>query len=218
MKLILAVAMLFTAFGVNAQTEKGKMLAGGNLGFNFGTSKVTFVPDSGDKSSSNGPKTTAFSFTPNIGYFFIDNLAGGLKLNLSSYSEKSKVTIGTTEYDDKSNSFIFNVGPFLRYYYGLNDNMKVFGEGFFGFGVDNSKYETPVTDGLGNVTTSTTETKVNGTGFEVGPGLAYFINENIGVEALLTYSRFSSKYDITGGKMKNATGDVKFKVGLQIHL
>lgn len=209
MKMILAVAMLFTAFGVNAQTEKGKMLAGGNLGFSTSSGNEKYTYDNPDSLNVNGSikqnGVTTIGINPSIGYFFIDNLAGGLKLNVNLTNSKSRVE------GDKSASSVteLNVGPFVRYYYTM-DKIAPFGEMFVGFG--NRTDKDTAYDG------TKTTSKVSGVSFAPGVGLAYFVNENIGIEGLINYTFQSSKVDITNGVRKTTTGKFGINIGLQVYL
>lgn len=76
---------------VNAQTEKGDWMVGGQMSFNT---------TSGDKS---------FTLAPSAGYFFANNFAAGSEFLLSF----SKI-------EDKKESAV-GVGPFARYYFELKE-------------------------------------------------------------------------------------------------
>ncbi|MEO5996567.1 MAG: outer membrane beta-barrel protein [Chitinophagaceae bacterium] len=82
------LVLLFLSLGVNAQTEKGSWLVGGNVGLNTATND------------------TRVTFSPSAGYFFMKNLAGGINVTLD-YSKISN-----------SKTTAWGVGPFGRYYLG----------------------------------------------------------------------------------------------------
>ncbi len=69
-----------------AQFNKGNFLVGGssNLGIGFNTDKSK----SGSSTTTNG-KSTSFSLQPSAGYFFMDNLALGAGLGLSTSTYKA---------------------------------------------------------------------------------------------------------------------------------
>ena len=78
-KLLLSlVAVAAFAFSTQAQTEKGKVMLGGNVGFS--TSKV----DGANKSDFN------FRAIPSVGYFVSDNIAIGF---CSAISGNNKISL-----------------------------------------------------------------------------------------------------------------------------
>src|SRR5688572_18221457 len=95
-KVFFAALLLVSAQGLFAQINQGQWLVGGSAGF-----------ESGKYGDSDESKYTSVHFNPNAGYFFINNLAGGLRLNLTSLKYK--------EDDDASSSF--SLAPFVRYYF-----------------------------------------------------------------------------------------------------
>jgi opacity protein-like surface antigen len=145
-----------------AQTEKGDWLIGGLLELNTAKNNSTF------------------EFSPNAGYFFIDNLAIGAKL-IFSYDKLG---------DLKVNSF--GVGPFVRYYFG-ETNIKPFFAGDFDF--QNQK----ITTSLG----SNTENAFN---YFLGGGAAFFINENVAVDVILGYRHTKVKEEEGNGGLNLRVG------------
>lgn len=138
---------------------------------------------------------TAFSFlaSPKVAWFVKDNLAVGAQVDLGLATNTAQTT------------FIYGVGPLARYYFqgnGLNSVSKTrwFGELNVGISGQNTKVK-----GGSNIST-------NGFGLGFGPGLAYFINQNIALEAL-------AKYNFTSG-FGNSTNSNALNIGLgfQIHL
>ena len=148
------LAFVMIGFAASAQTENGNFLVGGNLEVN--TAK-----------NSN----PAVAFSPAVGYFFINNLAGGVNFDLqySKVGANKTTTVG--------------VGPFARYYVGTL-NIRPFAHANLGFNSYRSK----------NTTGSDT---YNGTNYFLGAGLAAFINRNVAVEGLLGYAH--SAYAHTSG-------------------
>lgn len=130
------------------------------------------------------------NINPKAAWFVKDNMAIGGYVNFGLNTIKGAGT--TTKY---------GVGALGRYY--INDakinvlkHARFFGEANVGFEGDNYS--------KGGST--------NGLGIGVGPGLAYFITPNIGLEALL-------KYDgIVGFGSRTTTGSLDLNLGFQIYL
>ncbi|MGN6614669.1 MAG: hypothetical protein ACTHKC_06475 [Candidatus Nitrosocosmicus sp.] len=185
-KTILLILISFTFYHGNSQITKDNWLVGGNGSFLFNNTNT----------GTNDAKTTTINIAPDIGYFFIDKFAGGLRL--SFYNNHIKF-IGTT-----NNNFTtfsnYNIGPFVRYYFLPVDNpYNILTEISYQFG--NEKIET---------TNSTGNTSTNIISFSAGP-VNYF-NSSVGIEFLLNYSSTGT----TGNKGR--ANSIGLSIGLQIHL
>jgi hypothetical protein len=105
-----------------AQLEKGNIMVGvtstamlqggwgseiGSLGF----SGSKYEPNTENEEAYN---ETSYNLLPKGGYFIIDNLAAGLEVVISGYTEKYK------NEDGKWSESLLGVGPFVRYYYPLD--------------------------------------------------------------------------------------------------
>src|SRR5690606_4504347 len=84
-----------------AQTEQGKFIVGGQVGFN--TNKVV----------DSDQKTNAFSINPTVGYFVSDNWAVGTAIRYK-WSKAENTIANDSIVKDNS----FNVAPFVRNYIG----------------------------------------------------------------------------------------------------
>ena len=106
-RIIMILCTSFVAIGASAQIEKGTVLVGtsSNLGFN------SYSPSGG------GSSTSVFNIDLKGGYFFIDNLAGGIKLGYTNISSGGSSNATTT------------IGAFGRYY--------IQGKFFLGAGISN---------------------------------------------------------------------------------
>jgi hypothetical protein len=159
-----------------AQTQKGNWLLGGSLSFNSykqGESKATII-----------------DFSPNAGYFVIDDLALGV--NLSFQSVKPEDEDATTS---------LAIGPMVRYYFvDLGNKAKLFGQANVGFG--NEKYPD---FGGGDVTLKFTEW-----GIKAGP--AFFLTPSVALELAIGYG--SRKYKDADDALNN----FGLSVGFQFHL
>ena len=95
MRKIILVAFLAVATQiVNAQITQGNWMLGGNVSF------------SSLKENGISGNASYFSVAPNVGYFFIDQFAGGIRSNISSSKNQG---------DDKYTDIL--IGPFARYYF-----------------------------------------------------------------------------------------------------
>lgn len=185
------ISLLFLAVlgfsGMNqasAQLQKGNIMVGANLA-NLGLRL------------QNDYTRISFSVNPKLGYFIQDNIAigGEVSLGLDHQSVNSIYT----------NEISYKVGAFGRYYISdpraiLLKHSRFFLEANTGITGINTK-----TEGGASVTT-------NGFNIGVGPGVAYFITPNVGLEALL-------KYDLGVGFGSSPTShNFTIGVGFQIYL
>ena len=115
LKIVFSVAILsFITVLVYGQTEKGRILIGGETKLNFSSIK--------DKSVSMGEKKiTSFELSPQIGVFTLRSLALGIDMHISTTSE-----------DHSKNTFLA-FAPFIRLY-GGSRSIKPFLQGEVGFG------------------------------------------------------------------------------------
>ncbi len=185
MKKLLLSMVAVVAFGLStqAQTEKGNVLLGGNVGFS--TSKT----DGASKSD------VSFSIVPRVGYFVSDNFAIGTGVG---YNYDKQVS-------DNNLNQAFEVAPFGRYYVNLSDQFKFFGQLSVPMAFGNNKY----VDNQGNVADDKYATTTN-IGVNLAPGFAFYPTKKIGIEFSvngLAYNHYQVKNEVTGGKAKtNAFG------------
>ena len=174
MKTITLIITLFCSLCIlnaHSQTEKGTLMLGGgaSTGIDFNDDYNVFH----------------ISLSPDIGYFFSDDLAIGAYLPL-----------GLTSYEGYR-GFNYGITPFFRYYFGQTSDIMFFVTGGFGIRGWSSKYND----------TSSSSSGVIG---NAGVGGTYFLNESIGIEAILgyTYSKWSES---------DANSDIDLGVGFQIY-
>ncbi len=177
-KLLLSlVAVAGLVYGANAQTEKGKFILGGSVGFN--STKVKTA----DKSD------VSFNVIPSVGYFVGNNFAIGTGVG---YTYNKEVSAGTLNQ-------AFVVSPNARYYVGLSDQFKFFGQLSVPMAFGNNKVVAPNGDTGAKVATTTS------IGVNVAPGFAFFPTKRIGIEVSvngLGYENLSVKNEATGNKVK----------------
>ncbi len=140
-----------------------------------------------------GNTDLSLSINPKIGYFIQDNVAIGAEVKLGFATNSAQ------------NSINYGIGAFGRYYVSskqleLLKHARFFGEVNAGLVGDNIKPK-----GMSSVST-------NGLGIGFGPGVAYFITPNIGLEALLKYNLG------VGFGSSTTTNNFSIGFGFQIYL
>ncbi len=129
------------------------------------------------------------NITPKAAWFIQDNMALGGYVNFGIVTGSGSTITN------------YGVGALGRYYSGADVEIlrhgRLFGEATVGLGGQN------VSNGGGST---------NGFNFGVGPGFAYFITPNIGVEALLKYN------GLTGFGNDGYQNNLNLSFGLQIYL
>jgi outer membrane protein len=200
-KLFIAVLAFVTfAFSTNAQTEKGTIYLGGQVGFSSGSSKTT-TTQGGTSITAEGPKTSSFSLLPSAGYFFSDNMAIGLGLG---YNQNQTVTKGTNT-ETTNTTGIFVVAPHFRYYMPTSaENFKFFVQASVELGFGNRTNEVK----SGN-TTTTTKSSINQLGVFVSPNFAYFPTKAWAIELGLRGIGYSSTTETQKADTFNNNTEVK---------
>ena len=187
--LALSAGMLF------AQTEQGKVIIAGSSSLDFGSLKSQMKYDGKDYGDE--IKSSEFSLTPSIGYFFADNLAITFNMEISSSTQKSG------DVEAKDNSVL--VGPGLRFFMG-STNIKPYLAGDIMFG---SQKQTVKLDG------DTEDDKYGVFGFDIGAGLAFFINDYISVDLGLGYADMTMTWD-EDDKAKIKSNGIVFSGGFTV--
>jgi len=192
-KAILLVCGLFVAVATQAQDKK--MWLGGTMSINSTTP---------DKEADT--KISTMTFGPQFGYWINENLAVGINLTLSGTTTKDgfeDAIITVLAYDEKKENTTF-ISPFVRYYKGLGDNFKLYGELNFGFGSGKTSWD-GVTDENGDVV-KVDDQKFSAMNIGVGPGIQYWFNDNWSMNAYAGVLGYSSSTLKDGTVDKN--GDV----------
>ncbi len=221
MKLFTFLLMLLPLFGVlNAQTTKGNFMVGfhnfspvplssdglaynlfpptNSFGISFGTSKVKVDGQLQDGKQNN----TVFGLSINSLYFAEDQFAIGLT---GSFSSGSTVYKEDGDEDDKSSSFIFLLGPELRYYFDAGTKTKFWLKGGASIGSVSSKY-----NGEGGDPTGLSQ-------FGGGAGISIFPVPSVSIDFGLGYNvlTVTDKSDF-GGDFKSINSGLAFDIGAGI--
>ena len=167
--LLSAIALMFVVNALSyAQTEKGKIIISGATDLSLSSIKIQ---QESDGSGFNEEATvTKFNIEPSVSYFVIDNLALGLSLDFETGKEKNDNA------ESKDNSCI--LGPSIRYYFG-ESNIKPYLRGDVMFGTGNYESENDLYE---------YESKYNIWGWDLGAGMALFLNDYVAFDLGLVYS------------------------------
>lgn len=136
------------------------------------------------------PKIFSIDITPKAAWFIQDNLA------LGGY-----VDLGLTTAKDLPTTTRYGFGGLGRYYTGKDVEVLRHGRFF-----------AEATAGFGGTNVSSGGAKTNGLNLSVGPGFAYFITPNIGLETLLKYN------GLVGFGNATSQNSLNLSFGLQIYL
>lgn len=159
----------FVIISINGQTEKGKVLLGGQTNLTFLATSSSWKTDDG---SGDYDKTRYLEITPQIGYFLSDNLLAGILVPLTYKKEFENY------YSIKS--FSTNFVPLLQLYFGKSKvKPYIFGALGLGFGKiinDDSDFPSPI------------KYKVKSFIWDVGGGAAFFMNDKVSIDLGLGYA------------------------------
>ena len=170
-KVLFAALLLIGTSGAFAQINKGQWLVGGNAGFN--------------SSKWGEAKNTSFELSPDAGYFFAKQFAGGLRASITSSKDEG---------DEDAYSAVM-VSPFVRYYFMPAANkLSIFADASYGFGSEGY------------------DEKAKFSGFKVMAGPAVFLSPNTALEFTLGYT--SIKYKDIDDRANSFGVNVGFQIHL----
>jgi len=173
-KSICFVSLFIIAFGVNAQTEKGKLIitSGSDITMVFGNTKVEY-----DGNSIQERTVQQISFEPSIGVFTANNLAIGVTIPLDF--EKIESDNITTEQSS------YGIAPFMRLYF-TNSKVKpylIFDVGYL------------LIKNISHQEFDDTNDKYGGYIIDGGFGISAFINEHVAFDTQMSYGYSKVVYD-----------------------
>jgi hypothetical protein len=197
MKKIFFIALAIIAIAtVHAQTQKGKIVIGGQINLSGNNDYSVDTLNSYEYSSF------GFQISPEAGYFISDHLAigGSLIFGISNYSTTYKNPGQTpSKLKFETNSTNYGVGVFARYYLKLTDKFYfcATGEAAYRYEPQKVKYTYNDPDYIYPTNNPSTQ-KIHRNTFSVriAPGLTYFITPKLGIQGSfgnLRYSNSTSK-------------------------
>ena len=170
-----AMKILFVAFVLSltltligkAQTQKGQWTLGTQIG------DLSYV-------DQNGGKSLSINITPSAGYFVANGLVLGTGIPIGIGSQKT--TNDNTDFRFKSTSFSVGLLPFVRYFIGPSKLKPYIG---LSYSYSRLNFTNMRTDPSGSYSS---EGKGKITALVPTLGLAYFINQYLGLTAGLNYN------------------------------
>ena len=203
----IGVVLLCMTYLVSGQTEKGKFLLGCESKLNATALNLKWKSD--DDHGDDG-KTFNLEFSPQVGYFVIDNLALGLELPVSYSSNKS-------ENGNQFHTTALAFAPFIRNYFGKN-NIKPYLHGGIGFGYQETgidlgdSYIDPGFDPRQDFKSTVFL-------YELGGGLAIFFNEKVSLDIGVSYASGSEKpKEDNSDNYRSITSGIGLGIGFTIVL
>lgn len=185
-KQALFIALILVPFlGVQSQN----LLIGGTIGFETNSSESSVTLE--NTTTTEGPTNTYFEVSPFAGIFLNESFCVGLGLGYQSETSKQKDVMDVEEY--KVSSSMFDVYPFVRYYYRPLEHAGLFLEGNVEVGFGKNKQE--FIDGS---TTETLESDLFGISFGIFPGFMVNLTDYLALEGQfggLQYASFSTKME-----------------------
>lgn len=182
--LLLITTISLSIQGIGQLTE-GNWLVGGNASFektkNFDGQSYVY-------------KYRSLELNAGTGYFFIDKLAAGMKLEVALNNMKVLEDPFVSESGTQ-----LGLGPFIRYYFLPYDNrINLFSEGHF-------LYTTTIMRRAGS------KESFDHNRFGGSIGAVAFFNSSVGIEMMVTYNRYNSTAVYNRSHFQ-------YKMGFQIHL
>lgn len=133
--------------------------------------------------ASRGDKILVADFTPNVGVFIKDGLAIG-----------GSVQYGVVRYGSNNNHTFLGLLPMVRYYFESNQPARLFVHGDAGY------------------IRRTAEAYLrHGYGASAGPGIAYFLNQNVALESMVRFGM----HQYSNG---SSSAEFSFRFGAQLYL
>ncbi|MBO0359474.1 hypothetical protein J0X19_16040 [Hymenobacter sp. BT186] len=224
--IVSALALSLTIGAAQAQTEAGKLLISGQVNYAQSESESNTtnagLPPTTIKQEA---KQSGFNFAPQLGFFVADRLAVGVV----GVTSTSKRTDNRTESFSGSSEFVnkytyrnttVSVGPFVRYYTMIMENLGFYGQLSGGYQRQTNKNSSD-TRGQNGTQSYSYENKATGGYGNLTPGFVYFPTKKIGIELTLgnlVYSKLKNKQQngqLQPGSSEGSSSDFGANFGLQ---
>lgn len=212
--LVLLSTLTMNVYGQNTSNvsgiKGGTILMGGTMGFTSSSASTKI-----NGTAANSGSQFQFTLAPKMGYFFLRNFCAGLSISFNTAS-RSTVTPepGKADSINKESESQLLAGPFFRYYIFPSNRIGIFGE---------------LEIGLGASSTSAAAGSSNAGQFSfgIGPGLTFFANDMVAIEALVKYNMLTQSYTtsikdpstgtVTNENANTTINSVNFGVGFQFY-
>jgi outer membrane protein W len=193
MKKIILTVLLFVSVASGAQTEQGRILVSGSLGF---TSSNDNDLDTTGK-ELNSTKVGGLELTVRGGYFLADNIAVGLLVGLNT-NKTTQEDFGPppSKSINVSKSATTAFGLFGRYYTPpVERRLSFFGQLDLTYEITNSEIENTFINSANVSTTTNRRGEGNQIGAFLAPGVAFFLSDKVALEATFGLIGFASGRD-----------------------
>lgn len=214
---IVLAFLLFCTSGFSQNTEdtddavdnpvsKGTIFLSGQSRFSAGFNRV-------DEPSSN---SSGYSISPTIGYFLIDNLVVGAKVNFSGFKD-TRDRSGEFSSESESRGRGISFAPFARYYFNTG-KIKPYVSGSVGFGSNRTRSEGTIV--INDVTNSfEIDEKGRNTIYTATGGVAIFLTKDVSIDAGIQYSNSTFKRESDdGSETRNTNSGINLIGGISIYL
>lgn len=191
-KFILIACLIGCATQLQAQFNKGTITFAGSAGYSSLTTK-----DTNSNVTVTQGTTDAITFVPQVGYFFIDNFAGGAGITLKS----SRFNDSNSPAYNSTTTFLFS--PFVRYYF----PPKIYGQLSVDFG--------SVTDKSVNGQGTTNKTSYSASGWSLLAGYPILLGKVVAIEPQLGYSSLTQSANASN---YSTDAGLFLRVGIQVYL
>lgn len=211
---------LFCSLGMYAQeenvdgvnhTRQGRFLIGSstNGGLNFTKSSSEFQGD-----VTNESKSSRFNLSGSAGYFFIDNLVGGIELSYGTSTFESE------NFETENKGWSVNAGPFIAYYFDVGTpHLRPYLRGATGFGFGKSESSTVVfNNGEFESSFLNTDTRRRSFVYRLGAGVAFFLNDTVAINVEAAYRNNTNKDPDDDFDSKSKSSNIGLNAGFSIFL
>ena len=173
---------------INAKIKDGSIMVGGNLGASY----QKFTRNNLHTNMKEKGDLITVRFATKTGYFFLPDFCVGLNAAV----EHTSINVDSTRYGSKTT--LVQAGPFVRYYL---DN-GIFGELNVNAGVNTVKGgdKTDIKSGA------------------IGIGYAYFLNDRVAIEPLLSFNYVQGRTDNQDKNTKDSQFGPVLNLGIQAYL
>jgi hypothetical protein len=214
----LCISALYSATAF-AQTDKGTILLGANLGIGSVNNAQSFinqgVPASNNYGNINSSTYSSLVITPSVGYFIFDKFAVGLSAGYSQNKTESSTsnTQGISQgpqYTDNYSTVNYSISPYARYYFPLGEKAAIFTQLSVGYAYTLGKTESTTNDFVNPL--SVTKFKSDGQTFFVSffPGFSYSVTHHFSLELSIgSLAYTSTKTNSTPDATNNTGGTVQ---------
>ena len=176
-KLFITIAFVAATMFASAQ-----LYVGGSLGMDMQNGKYK-AEGNGMSITQDMPKAFTFTFAPEAGFMFADNMGVGLKFGFGMGKEVETEYFYDPDYTVKvtTKTTILAFAPYFRYVFAEVDNFKFYADAQLAYAMNKPK----VTSESDGTTVTVDGAKTTALGFGIVPGMAYQLTDNISMNCAL---------------------------------